>query len=269
MGWISMSMLLQTWALQINNSKAYHLSPRVSHRQESTMTTIAKWLILAKSNQRSALPEHVSPAETGNATVDADTMTTAIPHLPVAAAVLDSRCQVPSPTSSLLTPLPEDSNIKTEAHISELNDDASSSSRLTISFTDGLHGSHFHSQVENNNNISEKQEEIKAAIPVEDSDVSTEDELHDALDVFLQGLPLSCEHLKDALTSSGIRSDKDLNILCKDLQGEWDQLKEHICSHGGTLFHWMVVQKGLKDRSSRLNSGSERTIIFSQNHITM
>lgn len=81
--------------------------------------------------------------------------------------------------------------------------------------------------------------------------------LDSAVEEFLQGLLSPSGHLVQYFYEMEIDTEEHLDQLCRMDEGLWDEVKIYLLAKGVTLFRWLVIKKGMKERAARLLGESQ------------
>ncbi|KAJ3558773.1 hypothetical protein NM688_g719 [Phlebia brevispora] len=72
-----------------------------------------------------------------------------------------------------------------------------------------------------------------------------------AVAIFLGGLMRPCTQLLPYFQQMGINSGENLDDICV-MDGGWDEVKSYLLERGVTLYQWLIVRRGLRERASQL-----------------
>ena len=72
------------------------------------------------------------------------------------------------------------------------------------------------------------------------------------VDAFLRSLDSPCEELLPFFYEMEIDTAEHLDKLCGMPEDYWDEVKTYLQGHGVSLFRWLIVKKGLRDRAATL-----------------
>ena len=75
-----------------------------------------------------------------------------------------------------------------------------------------------------------------------------------AVDAFLRGLGSSCSDLLPIFYEMEIDTAEHLDQLCKMSEDYWDEVKNFLQRRGVSLFRWLIIKKGLRDRATALGA---------------
>jgi hypothetical protein len=79
------------------------------------------------------------------------------------------------------------------------------------------------------------------------------------IEVFIRSLGGPTDHLLQLFREMEIDSAEHLNWICQQQEDYWDDVKDYLLKKGVSLFHWLVVKKGLRERKASL-AGSSKTV---------
>lgn len=76
----------------------------------------------------------------------------------------------------------------------------------------------------------------------------------EGLHQFLNGLRRPCGHLINAFREMGIETSDDVDTLSLTGNQHLEQMKKHLVDRGMSLFLWMVIREGLRERAEALEA---------------
>ena len=74
----------------------------------------------------------------------------------------------------------------------------------------------------------------------------------EAVEIFLRGLGGPSDHLLQLFHEMEIDKAEHLDWLCQQQEDYWDDVKDYLLKKGVSLFHWLVVKKGLRERKAAM-----------------
>lgn len=73
-----------------------------------------------------------------------------------------------------------------------------------------------------------------------------------AVETFLHGLESPSDHLLQYFFEMEIDSASNLDYVCRMEEGFLDEIKTHLLSKGVSLFRWLIIKKGFRQRAANL-----------------